>query len=344
MSTNTSQGVDAPAYIQLRGLVEQLMDKGYLAYYKEDLYQHDRNRLMETAVPGAEYIYTVRNSGTHLSPIKLHPVSTNWAEAAVASAAQACEEQRYREKKAAEVCEFAILTTSGETRFINADIFEALTNGNEDLCEKLIQLGLGESMSVEGKGVVSRVRSPMAYSRFYPTPDWDEPMDHKVFHIIVQDDLSAKIREISPQDAKHLLVHPSPWEVRKLEGGHRSTAIGSELVITYRGDDIAKFHMSSHDGGVYIDAELFDKAKSKPELIPSLVQIIKDEVTLQQNSLFFHINDASIDQKPLDDVLSDALVKVYQSKLGANMKNQDSDTEDDLLSRPVDRDNGPALG
>ena len=88
--------LDCPAFLQIKDMVEGLMSKGYVSFYKDDLYVIDRNLLLETAVPGAEYIYTVKSAGTHLNQIKLHPISTSWAEAAVNSAVSACDAQKQR--------------------------------------------------------------------------------------------------------------------------------------------------------------------------------------------------------------------------------------------------------
>ena len=310
--------LDSPVFQQVVVLVEDLQQQGYLQCYQEDLYKIDRDVLFETAVPNAEYIYTVRHSGTDLCQIKHHPVSNQWAEAAINAAISGCNHEDARLGRTSQYCEFSADDIHGRTIYINPDYLDRLIESESltDADKKAaLSLSLNESTVLSNQMTLTRLRPASEHASLYPSENWSEPLSHKVFHIKVNDDLTAIIKEIDPKQAKHMLAHPSPWEVRKLDGSARTSGIGKELIITHQGEEVALFSLERSQKGVIINATLCEKTMQHPERVPPIVSIIKNEVVHQQHSLFFTIDDASINQQPLDDVLADALVKMYSAKL-----------------------------
>lgn len=58
--------------------------RGWLQHYANDFHRHDRAYLEATVAPGAEYIWIVRDSGSHIARIGVHAKENEQIEVALA--------------------------------------------------------------------------------------------------------------------------------------------------------------------------------------------------------------------------------------------------------------------
>lgn len=70
----------APVFKKMQAIVEA---DGYpfLKNYKQDFYEHDQRFLERTFSPESRYLWMVRDNGTHLVPVGIHPKISAWADA-----------------------------------------------------------------------------------------------------------------------------------------------------------------------------------------------------------------------------------------------------------------------
>lgn len=72
-----------PAFDRMKAIVESA--DCILSGYTQDFYQFDRQHLETTGTVGGRYIWVIRENGTHLASIGLHPRVTDFVECALNS-------------------------------------------------------------------------------------------------------------------------------------------------------------------------------------------------------------------------------------------------------------------
>lgn len=70
-----------PAFEQMRAIVEA--DDCLLRGFKQDFYQFDLLHLTKTGTVGGRYVWVIRENGTHLASLSLHPKLTEFVECAL---------------------------------------------------------------------------------------------------------------------------------------------------------------------------------------------------------------------------------------------------------------------
>lgn len=70
-----------PAFEQMRAIVEA--DDCLLRGFKQDFYQFDLLHLTKTGTVGGRYVWVIRENGTHLASLGLHPKLTEFVECAL---------------------------------------------------------------------------------------------------------------------------------------------------------------------------------------------------------------------------------------------------------------------
>ncbi|AVX93399.1 hypothetical protein [Pseudomonas psychrophila] len=71
------------AYNRMTAIVES--EQCILTGYRQDFYQLDRDHLANTGTVGGRYVWVIRENGTHLASIGLHPRATEFVECALDS-------------------------------------------------------------------------------------------------------------------------------------------------------------------------------------------------------------------------------------------------------------------
>lgn len=71
------------AFNRMTNIVES--EQCILTGYRQDFYQFDRDHLANTGTVGGRYIWVLRENGTHLASIGLHPRATEFVECALDS-------------------------------------------------------------------------------------------------------------------------------------------------------------------------------------------------------------------------------------------------------------------
>ncbi|PMV96482.1 MULTISPECIES: hypothetical protein [unclassified Pseudomonas] len=71
------------AFDRMTAIVES--EQCILTGYRQDFYQFDRDHLANTGTVGGRYVWVLRENGTHLASIGLHPRTTEFVECALNS-------------------------------------------------------------------------------------------------------------------------------------------------------------------------------------------------------------------------------------------------------------------
>jgi hypothetical protein len=56
-------------------------EMSYFASYRDDFFVHDRREVVDFGAPGCRYLWAVRESGTHLTRLGIHPRHDQWMAA-----------------------------------------------------------------------------------------------------------------------------------------------------------------------------------------------------------------------------------------------------------------------
>jgi hypothetical protein len=310
----------SPAFEQVRSLVASLQPLGYLQDYQNDLLIHDADMLDRLAVPGARFLYSVRESGTDLMPLGVHAMIDMASDSVIDDAIRSEDFASRTRAQEARLYEFAMTDpVNGNLHYVNPDFLVERNGFNSIMRERLLESEVGASFPIHFHGQdweLTRIRPPNPVSQHLLTHDPFKPIEHRMFEINIDEHYHACITPITGKDAHYKLNLPPDWEVRQVKLDTPDRVYGDDLVALHKGVEVAHFTITPGPDGMVIEGVLTDETRAEPHQVPALVEMMIAEANLQSHSNFLAVNvaDMRIDQQPIDEVLHTALRVIHEDR------------------------------